>query len=169
MPNSYASIEIGGKISKAIAENLIQVINKQRISKNHGYPGIFIESVPDLIKRFSYNSVIYLSDDKAKNGAFEELEQFLVTSNIPFTRESESYLECDTKAVEFRPNMEKPICFSCLENGKPVIAFETVLRILNEIFAASNSPEFVRKIVKENKKYYALEGFPPLPPFEIEG
>lgn len=163
--NYCANIEIGGKISKPIAEALIEVINHQCVSTEYGESAVKLNSIDELLECVQ-DGLLCFCDDQARWGEFEELEKFLVTSNIPFTRKSEASLDTSAEMIEFRPNMEKPIGLFCL-GEKPAISSESFLKVLNDILVA-RSLTAIDEIISEAKEFYSLEGFPPLPPFEIE-
>src|SRR5207244_3871454 len=99
-------IQIGGSVSRALAEGLAKAITDARVSLEWGGTDFSPEAADGLLVGVDADTkLLQLYDDQAKYGWFEELEAWLAEHNICFDRQSDARYEFDGQAVSFRPGL----------------------------------------------------------------
>lgn len=170
MSDSFAAaIQIGGKISRTkrlnpndpndtttVLQGLISALADDFASHDYGDVPIdcrdgedelmgYIDSVGD---RPEY---LHFKCDQARNGEFENTEEFCLNNNIAFDRWSDHYCEYDAENVYFRPGMERAVVTYADANANEIVDGATVrkaMEVLDEIIkgrglnlsVASDSP-----------------------------
>ena len=71
---------------------------------------------------------MHLTDDQARWGRFEELEEFLEEHRIPYRRRSEAKYEYDAELVEYRPEMGT-VCCPTNSTGEPLVRLESLVAV----------------------------------------
>ena len=122
--------------------------------------------------------MLWLTDDQARWGQFEELDCFLRDNKIPYDRHSTGKYDYDADTASFRPDIGLYTWPTNME-GQPVVAGSTLQKIEKKMAALVKSlqcgrvpPEKiaprVENLLKRLRKTLPPE-LPPLPAFEVEG
>jgi hypothetical protein len=93
--NYWARIEIGGKIPTWLVPKLRELLATHFTDWGLDQP--FVEGV-----------VFSASDSEARNGRFQDVEEFLVTHRIHYDRQCDHYMEYDGGLVQYRGEDEDP-------------------------------------------------------------
>lgn len=103
-----AHIQIGGKVSRNVAEELCSVIATERVSLEWGEAQFSPGSIDELLAARSDDAdelhTLQLYDDEASWGEFEDLEEFLQEHKVPFVRYTEGKFEFDPEVVAYHPS-----------------------------------------------------------------
>ena len=116
---------------------------------------------------------LFLVDDQARCGQFEELESFCVKHGIPFDRHSGARHEFDAANVKFRPGMKRPAEVSSNNDGDALVCAESIRTIAKELTRLVTVKVTREKLLAAVKVIQHLNSLlpseiEPLPPFEIE-
>jgi hypothetical protein len=173
-----AEIWIGGKIAASLVPGLCAAIAKEYVSLEWGDSHFRPSTADELLAACRENEqdvrLLWLCDDQARWGEFEDLEQFLREHDIAFTRRSDGRYEYEPAIAEYRPN-EGVFVLAANNSGEVVIpAYElaTVETSLAEAvqLAHGNEKEKAWPLV-ESALRVLREKLPPklpaLEPFEI--
>jgi hypothetical protein len=141
-----AEIRIGGKISRTkrcehdpdetILDCLIGMINGAGVSREYGGATAEIpvneqdEGDAELLQYSDDEGCLRFRDDQARNGEFEELEEFLVVHDIPYDRWGDHYCEYDAENAYFRPGMKVPLITYADARGDEIVCGDTVRKAL---------------------------------------
>ena len=101
-------IRIGGKLPADLLEEFLGELNSSG-AKVGGYDGapVACKNAEELRHALDENGHLFLVNDEARYGMFEELEDFLCEHDIPYDRHSDARFEWDAENVTFRPGMER--------------------------------------------------------------
>jgi hypothetical protein len=170
-----ARIRIGGRIPVTLVPELCTVITGQHASLEWGDARFRPNSAEDLLEaRREEDGVrlLWLYDDQARWGRFDNLEQFLQTHGIPFSRRSDGKYEYDPEIVEYRPEYGS---FSMLTNrdGEPVVPVSKLATVESALEKAAGKPttsEMIDSIRVAQRLLRKLlpPTLPTLEPLEIE-
>jgi len=173
-----AEIWIGGKVTASLVPGLCSAIAQQHVSLEWGDSPFCPTTPEELLEACRENEqdvrLLWLCDDQARGGEFEELEQFLREQRISFTRRGDGKYEHEPLIAEYRPQ-EGLFVLSANNLGEAVIpayelaAVETSLAEAVQL-AHGNEKERAWPMVES-----ALQGLreklppklAPLEPFEI--
>ena len=117
----YGNITIGGHIPAALIDPLMEQIT------SCGLNGDAL-LLSDLVEN---GGTINLEYDQARNGEFEELEEFLETHDISYNRYSSHCYEYNASEKKFRPGLnalETPLDADC----EPFLTIYTVNRLIGQ-------------------------------------
>jgi hypothetical protein len=177
-----AEILIGGKLSRSRAEALCGAIQDQYIALDWGGGAYNPQTAEELVAAVEGSTVkdgwLRLTDDEARWGQFERLEEFLREQKIAYDRRSAGKYDYDAEIVSYRPGIG---LFMCLTNlaGEPVAAVSMLKKIEKKLAALVKSLKCSR--VPQERTIPRLENLhkqlckalppdlPPLPAFEVEG
>ena len=103
-------IRIGGNVPADLLEEFLGELESSG-AKVGGYDGAAFacRTADELRQAVDENGHLFLVDDQARFGMFEELEGFLCEHDIPYDRHSDARFEFDAENVRFRPGMERPL------------------------------------------------------------
>jgi len=136
-----AEIWIGGKIPADSIADLCAALDAERLAVDYGECPFRPQSGEDLLSACRANDagvpLLWLCDDQARGGQFDDLEQFLQTHDISYTRRTESGCGYDAEIVEFRSGMLSPVRVVTNVDGLPVVVTTDVRRVLGLLVAAS--------------------------------
>jgi hypothetical protein len=172
-----AEISLGGKIPASVVPPLCQAIAAEGVALGWGEARFEPRSADDLREACTLRNgvvVLWLCDEQASLGQFEDLEALLQEHAIAFRRRCDSTGECDPEIVEYRPGLA-PAVIPANAADEPVVpvarirAVETGLTEALELIKRGDRRGVgaLRSICKLLRKQLPPE-FPPLLPFEIE-
>jgi hypothetical protein len=102
-----ADIWIGGNIPERLVPELCEIITREGVVLEWGEGPFQPKTVQDLKVSLRENDrgewLLWLCDDQASWGQFENLERFLREHGLSYTRRSEGRYEYDPELVEHRP------------------------------------------------------------------
>jgi len=168
-------ITIGGKLPAMLLEEFLGELNSMG-AKVGAYDGAEFDAktAADLRQVLDENGHLFLADDQARNGQFEELERFCVDHRIPFDRHSDARHEFNAENVMFRPGMKRPAEVPSNNDGDALLRVESIRPVAKEL-ARLVTTKLTREVVlaaarKVIRQLYALlpPEIEPLPPLEIE-
>ena len=153
-----AVIKIGGIVPRELLPSLIKEIVKYGCNCDwgEGPPVETEEGISDCI----VEGYLTLSHADAPGGSFEDLENFLGSHSIPYTRHSDARYEYDAEVVEYRPETGV-IVFPSDQSGNKYVHHERVAELLNLI------PDW--KLLEESLRDIVGPTIGPLLPFTISG
>lgn len=152
-----AEIEIGGKISKSVLEELYEIVQYEGLGWESDAP---LPDFDDFLQHIVSVGVIRLSDSEATGGMFQALEAFCQKHDLAYIRHCEAKYEYDAELVWWLPAMEEPISCASNQSGDALLPAEDVKRI-----AFSKQPDLLR--IDELHKYLQEHMPPELPKLEI--
>ena len=79
------------------------------------------------------NGHLFLADNQARFGMFEELEGFLCEHGIPFDRHSDARYEFDAENVRFRPGMDRPLEVPSNDAGDNLMDVDMIRPVAKEL------------------------------------
>jgi hypothetical protein len=176
-----AEILIGGRLPRSRVEAFCSAIQDQYLALDWGGGAFSPETAGDLMAAMhdsNYkDSWLRLTDDEARYGQFERLEEFLRKERIPYDRRSAGKYSYDAEIVWYRPGLG---LFTCVTNmaGEPVVAVSMLRKVEKKLAALVAA--LGRGRVASDKVYPRVErplkqlrkalppDLPPLPAFEIE-
>lgn len=153
-----AVIKIGGVVSRELLPDLIKEIIKYGCDCDWGL-GSPVETEED-ISACIVEGYLTLSHADAPGGSFEDLENFLGSHSIPYTRHSDARYEYDAEVVEYRPETGR-LAFQADQSGNKYVSYERVAELLNLI------PNW--KLLEGSLRDLVGPTIGPLPPFIISG
>jgi hypothetical protein len=167
-------ITIGGKLPANVLETFLGVVTSAG-AKVGGYEGAAFDatSAKGLIEVLDENRHLFLVDDEARYGQFENLEAFCIKHNIPFDRHSSARYEFDAEKVMFRPGMKRPLGVPSNDDGGMLLNVETVRPVAKELArlatAKMTREKVLAAVTKVSKMLNKLlpPDIEPLPPLEI--
>jgi hypothetical protein len=174
-----AEIWIGGKVPTSLVPALCAAIGDEGVSLEWGDAPFRPTTAEDLGQALKENDrgvrLLWLCDDQAGGGVFEELEAFLQEHGIAYTRQSTGRYEFDPETVEFRP--AHPLAPQATNAvGQPVVLASELAPVADLLAAAldlseSGSPVDSWSLVKTARRLLQEQlplAMPPLEAFEIE-
>ena len=168
-------ITIGGKVPTGLLEAFIGEL-KSAGAKVGGYDGAeaTFQTAEELRKALSNDGHLFLVDDQARFGQFEELESFCTKHGIAFDRHSDAKHEYNAENVYFRSGMKKPESVPSNNDGDALLRVETIRPVAKELarlVTTTLTREKVlaaaRKVIRQLHSLLPPE-IEPLPPLEIE-
>jgi hypothetical protein len=174
-----AEIWIGGNIPEAIVPDLCAAITDEGVALEWAESSFQPKTVGDLRTSLRENDkhvrLLWLCDDQASWGQFENLERFLREHQIPFTRRTEGRYEYDPEIVEYRP-VYGAITLAANHAGQPTVVaadLEPVEHLLDvaiklaETDSGANIVSLMQTALKLLREQLPRP-LPPLEPFSIE-
>ena len=167
-------IRIGGTIPGDVLEAFLGEVNSTG-AKVSGYEGMeaAFKTAADLTEALDENGHLFLVDDQARGGMFEELEAFCVKHGIPFDRHSDARYEYDAENVSFRSGMKEPVSIPSNNDGEDlfsVAAVRPVVKELTKVVTARLNREKLKaaavRIIRHLNSLLPPE-VEPLPPLEL--
>ena len=178
MADSFpGEIMIGGKVPAALLEEFLGKIGSTG-AKVGGYDGVEFDAktAEDLRRALDEDAHLFLVDDQARYGQFEELEAFCVQHGISFDRHSDARYEFDSENVYFRPGMKGPLVIRSDNDGDDLLDISLVRPIARELVgvvaaAATNRKKLLAAVTKTIRALNKLlpPEVEPLPQLEIIG
>jgi hypothetical protein len=167
-------ITIGGKVPAALLEEFLAELNSTGASIG-GYDGpeFGAQTAEQLRKVLDESGHLFLVDDQARYGQFEQLEAFLCEHGIPFDRHSEGKYEFKPENVGFRPGMKKPLVVQSDNDGNELLNVERVRPMAKELAQLATGrtarDKLLAAVVKTIRALNKLlpPEIEPLPPLEI--
>ncbi len=167
-----AEIWIGGQVSRteichegemddpdgnAVLAQLMAEIERSGVSWEWGSRGIEMDTEEHLLECLE-NGHLHFMDDEARNGEFEDLENFCVQNGIPFNRRSATDGTYDPELVWFRADMNEPDCVGIDSDGNPVV------KRLDVVGARNMLANMLDGVPKPTSDYFNSAGmvYPPL-------
>jgi hypothetical protein len=174
-----AVIWIGGKIPISLVPALCAAIGDQGVSVEWNDTQFRPSTAEDLGQALRENDhgacLLWLCDDQASAGVFEELEAFLREHEIAYTRQSMGRYEFDPETVDFRPgHLLAPQTTNGA--GDPVVLASELTPVAELLAAAfdpseNNSAVDTWSVVKKARRLLQEQlpvALPHLEAFEIE-
>ena len=167
-------IRIGGRIPAVLVPEFIGHVQATG-AKVGGYDGLKFEATTaaELCEALDENGHLFLVDDQARGGMFEDLEAFCVAHGIPFDRHSDARYECHAENVSYRPGMKEPVSIPSNNDGDDLFsvgAVRPIVKELTRVVTAGLSREKLKaaavKIIRHLNSLLPLE-IEPLPPLEL--
>ena len=127
-------IRIGGNVSADLLEELLGELSSTG-AKVGGYDGTEFncQSADELRQALDENGHLFLVNDQARFGMFEEVEGFLCEHDIPFDRHSGARYEFDAENVRFRPGMDRPVEVSSNGTGDDLMDVDVIRPVAKEL------------------------------------
>ena len=123
-----------------------------------------IQQLTEQGARSSFGRVYEIRHERARWGAFEALEAYLVEQAIPFDRYSEPALGYDGRLAHFRPGMEGPVEFQASgDTGERVVPVGAIRSLLNRHWPAGPT----REELLEGLQQLCGPVLEPLPKFSV--
>jgi hypothetical protein len=167
-------ITIGGRVPATLEAELAKAVAATG-GLVGGYEGSpFDPDAQRLTEALDGNGHLFLVDDQARYGQFEELEAFCVKHGVAFDRHSEAKHEYDAENVHFRPGMKEPVSVSSNSDGNELLGVERIRPLAKELAQAATGRLSKDKLMATvTKTIRALNRLlppevDPLPPLEIE-
>ncbi len=126
-----AEIWIGGRIPAALVPNLCLAISRECAGIEWGdckFSPTTADALRPAIREHDGVPALWLCDDQARWGQFEELEAFLVTHGIQFRRRSDGKFDSDPEIVEFRAGTGL-VHFATNSSGEPLVPLVTLTAV----------------------------------------
>jgi hypothetical protein len=174
-----AQIWLGGKITKSVVPALCAAIGDQGISLEWGDAQFRPSTAEDLGQALREDDrgvrLLWLCDDQAGAGVFEELEAFLREHEIAYTRQSMGHYEFDPETVAFRPG--HPLAPQATNGaGEPVVPASELASVADLLAAVTDQSESgsavdTWSLVKKAQRLLQEQlpvALPPPEAFEIE-
>ena len=167
-------ITIGGKVPADLLEAFLGELNSAE-AKVGGYDGAdaAFQSARELREALNNDGHLFLVDDQAQCGMFEDLEAFCVKHGIAFDRHSDAKYEYDAENVYFRPGMKEPESVPSNNDGEALLRVETIRPVAKELARLVTTTLTREKVLAAAKKVirHLNSLLPPevepLPPLEI--
>jgi len=174
-----AEIWIGGKVPMSLLPALCAAIGDQGLSLEWGDGPFRPSRAEDLDQALRENDhavrLLWLCDEEAGGGVFEELEAFLREHEIAYTRQSTGHYEFDPEVVHFRPG--HPLASQATNAAGEPVALVSELTPVVELLTTATTPSAAGSaadpwsLVKTARQLLQQQLPPALPPletFEIE-
>lgn len=129
-----AWIAIGGSVPRALVPELCGAISQQQLSRDWGDDIFEPEDEDDLTDALNHKGYLFLCDDEARWGQFDELEKFLRQHGIAYDRHSSAKYEYDAQLDQFRPGLGI-LNDLASEDGRPLVDREEVEKIRDALRA----------------------------------
>ena len=167
-------ITIGGTLSAKLLEAFLGVVTSAgaKVGSYEGSP-FDATTAEGLLEVLDENRHLFLVDDEARYGQFENLEAFCIKHNIPFDRHSSARYEFDAEKVMFRPGMKRPLGVPSNDEGGMLLNVETVRPVAKELArlatAKMTGDKLLAGVAKASKRLTELlpPDIEPLPPLEV--
>jgi hypothetical protein len=167
-------IRIGGNVPADLLEEFLGEIEASG-AKVGGYDGSAFTggTAEELCRALDGNGHLFLVDDEARYGTFEELEDFLCEHGIPYDRHSDARFEWDAENVKFRPGMDRPLETPSNGNGDELLRADGIRPIVKELArlatAGLTKDELLAAVRKASRKLKRLlpPEVEPLPPLQV--
>lgn len=82
-------------------------------------------------EQYEEDGILTMEDSEARYGEFEDLEDYLVKSQIPFDRASEAYTEYDAETVYYRPESGLTTITVTAASYKPYVLAADLYEVLD--------------------------------------
>ena len=174
-----AEIWIGGNIPEGIVPAFCTAITDDGVALEWGESSFPPKTAGDLKTSLRENDkhvrLLWLCDDQASWGQFENLERFLREHQIPFTRRTEGRYEYDPEIVEYRP-VYGAITLAANHAGQPTVVaadLEPVEHLLDAAIKLAETDSGANIVSLMQTALTLLREqlprpLPPLEPFSIE-
>jgi len=172
-----AEIWIGGKVPVSLVPALCAAISDEGVSREWGDAPFRPSTAEDLGQSLREDDhgvrLLWLCDEEAGGGVFEELERFLREHGIAYTRQSTGRYEFDPEVVHFRPG--HPLAPQATNAaGEPVVLASELTPVADLLAAAldssrSDSAADSWSMVRTARQLLQEQLPPGLPPLEAFG
>ena len=131
-------------------------------------------NVEELRKALDEDGHLFLVNDQARYGMFEELEDFLCQHGIPFDRHSDARFEFDAENVMFRPGMKRPVEMPSNNDGDALLDVERLRPVARQLARLATGrltkDKLLAAVKKASKKLTELlpPEVEPLPPLQVD-
>ena len=168
-------IRIGGTIPGDVLEAFLAEVNATG-AKVGGYEGLEFAATTaaDLTEALDGDGHLFLVNDQARSGMFEEMEAFCVRHGISFDRHSDARYEYDAENISFRTGMKEPVSIPSNNAGEDLFtvgAVRPVVKELTRVVTAGLTREKLKaaavKIIRHLNSLLPPE-IEPLPPLQVE-
>ena len=140
-----------------------------------GYDGTEFncQNADELRQALEENGHLFLADDQARFGMFEELEGFLCEHNIPFDRHSDARYEFDAENVRFRPGMDRPLDVPSNGTGDDLMDVNMIRPVAKELARLAvgklTKDKLLAAVKKASRKLNKVlpPKVEPLPPLQV--
>ena len=137
-----AEIWIGGKIPMSLVPALCAAISDEGVSLEWGDAPFRPSTAEDFRQALKEDDhavrLLWLCDEEAGGGVFEELEAFLRENEIAYTRQSTGHYEFDPEAVHFRPG--HPLASQATNAASQPVVPASELTPVADLLAAALDP-----------------------------
>ena len=169
-----AEITIGGKVPARLLEEFLAEIRSAG-AKVGGYDGaeFACQDAEELRQALDESGHLFLVDDQASFGMFEDLEGFLVDNGIPFDRHTDTKHEFDAENVRFRPGMKRPARVSSNSLGDDLMDVDKVRPVAKALArlatAGVNKERLLAAVLTVSRKLKKVlpPEVKPLPPLKV--
>lgn len=173
---SAAQITLGGTLPRRLVPRLCKVICETGLAPEWGDAPLRPTSAEELLaarQSRGGEQVLWLCDDQARYGEFEDLEAFLIKHQIPFDRHSEGRHDDCPALVTYRPASGRRHWLATPQ-GQPLVPAEPLWELLGELRQAQRrnsrrrnqkQPTFQQLLARLAELLPAPAS--PLPSFEI--
>jgi len=139
-----AEIWIGGKIPMSLVPALCAAISDEGVSLEWGDAPFRPSTADDFRQALREDDqaarLLWLCDEEAGGGVFEELEAFLREHEIAYTRQSTGHYEFDPEMVHFRPG--RPLdSLATNAAGQPVVPASELTTVADLLATALDPSE----------------------------
>jgi len=167
-------IRIGGNVPADLLEEFLGELESSG-AKVGGYDGspVTCRNAEELRRALDENGHLFLVDDQARFGMFEELEGFLCEHDIPYDRHSDARFEFDAENVRFRPGMERPLTVPSNDAGDDLMDVSMIRPIAGELarlaIATLTKDELTAAVQEASRKLNEVlpPEVEPLPPLRV--
>lgn len=156
-----ACIEIGGRLPRSKAQQLLEAINETRVSLDWG-DATFEPNFADDLLTVLKNDRLWLCDDQASYGEFPVLETTCRRLKLPYTRCSDGGVVYSPERVDWRPGMSQPLVRICRSESN-----EQILIPQESVEMALKALEVGRIAEARRLLQSVCPHVPPLPPFGL--
>lgn len=161
-----ASISIGGNVLRKLVPGLLGAIDADGLKHNWGEPLLAWTAERLLEQAADNDGLLWLCDEEARGGSFDELEEWLEENDIPFDRRSDAKFEYDGGIQYFRPGLGViEIVWRCTtQEGNPLISHAEGRKALHLLKCGGTmNIEAGIKVLEDELG----PDIPDLPPFQI--
>lgn len=174
-----AEVWIGGNIPESLVPDLCAAITDEGVALEWGEGSFAPKTSEDLDTSLRENEkhewLLWLCDDEASWGQFDDLERFLQEHRIPFTRRTAGNAAYDSEILEYRPNCGEITLAANVDGQLTVVAaeLEPVEHLLDaaiklaELDTGANFLSLMQTALKLLREQLPRP-LPPLEPFSIE-
>jgi len=161
-----AEIRIGGKVKRARIPALIQAINAEQLQQEWGKALPEITTEDQLLSHRNEKGVLWFCNEEQAWGQFEDLEEFLRESGIPFNRGHDPRYDSDGELALFRPGMKEPRYCVADASGALMVAVEKIQNI-RDLLKRNPAKTGVQRALRKLNALCEDADIEPLPEFEI--
>jgi hypothetical protein len=172
-----AQIWVGGPIPRRLVPELCKTIGDEGVSLEWDDTCFQPECEEELVAALEDADgvrLLYLCDNQADYGEFDQLEKFCLREQMTFRRQSDSKIEFDAELVENRPGIGR-VRYPTDACGRPFMPLATMAEVAGEVDKATETAdgqtalELLRRLrnIQQLMHEKMPVVMPPLTPFEI--